>query len=242
MKIFGNSDIGLVRRANEDSFRCEMLSEQTALLIVCDGMGGAKGGSVASSLAMNKVFEVIRQEFREDLQANQIHELLLKAIEEANTLVYRSSLGDPELSGMGTTVVASVVQNADAYIVHVGDSRAYCISAEGIKQLTTDHSMVQELVQSGDLTALQAKTHPQKNIITRAVGVDEAVAADFYTRNMKPGDILLLCSDGLTNYVDDDVILKTVQGQALDQACNALIALAKENGGGDNITVAALLY
>ena len=242
MKIYGNSDIGLVRRANEDSFRCENFSENTALLVVCDGMGGANGGSTASQMAVETIYTVLREGLHDNMEPAELRELLLHAVEEANMAVYRFSLAEPELRGMGTTVVAAVLQKEAAYIAHVGDSRAYHVKSEGIEQLTVDHSMVQELVRSGDLTALQAKTHPQKNIITRAVGVNESVAADFMQETFLPGDVLLLCTDGLTNYVEDDTILESVRNEPLEHFCNDLIALAKENGGGDNITIAAAKY
>ncbi len=240
--MYGNSDIGLVRHANEDSFRCENVSENTALLVVCDGMGGANGGSTASRMAVDTVCAVLCGKLHESMDPDSVKELLLKAVEEANTAVYRLSLTEPELSGMGTTVVAAVLQEEAAYIVHVGDSRAYHVGTEGITQLTMDHSMVQELVRSGDLTALQAKMHPQKNIITRAVGVEESVEADFVQKPLSPGDVVLLCTDGLTNYVEDHTILESVQSEPLEHFCNDLIALAKENGGGDNITIAAAKY
>ncbi len=242
MKIYGNSDIGLVRHTNEDTFRYEILPNGFALLVICDGMGGANGGGVASAMTLETVFSAVKEGLDQSMEDGSIEGLFQKAIEGANEKVFRSSISDVALSGMGTTVVLAAVRNGKVYLAHVGDSRAYYVGSSGLRQLTTDHSMVQELVKSGDLTQQQAKVHPQKNIITRAVGVDKSIQVDFHVEPIEEGDRILLCTDGLSDYVEDETIFKLAKEDSLEDCCNQLITTAKENGGGDNITVVAAEY
>ncbi len=238
MKVYSKSDVGLVRSTNQDSCKSGMLSDGAAWVVVCDGMGGANGGNVASSTAVDKISEQIMNSDREGMGNNSIKNLLLSSIYNANLTVHDMASGDAALNGMGTTVVAALVSQGVAHIAHAGDSRAYHITEREIIQLTTDHSMVQEMINNGDITEQQAKIHPQKNIITRALGVDASIQIDYCEKDFHSGDLLLICTDGLTNYVDAEIIYQLSKEMNTSELTDKLIALAKDGGGGDNITVA----
>lgn len=240
LKVYTESDIGLVRKLNEDACGGGLLSEQSAWVVVCDGMGGAKGGNVASGIAVEKISEQILARYRAEMDDTAIKELISAAIASANTEVHRRSGSDESLSGMGTTVVTAVVAGGYAHIAHAGDSRAYLITSEAICQLTTDHSMVQEMVEKGDLTEQEAKIHPQKNIITRALGVESSIQIDYCEVPFQPGNLLLICTDGLTNYLDENQIFSLSQKLGAEELTQRLVVLAKEAGGSDNITVAVV--
>ena len=168
--------------------------------------------------------------------------LLISAVTAANVSIFDLASANPELHGMGTTVVAAVLSDQMIRIVHAGDSRAYKVSPKGIMQMTRDHSIVQELVETGKLTPNEAKAHPRKNIITRALGVDEAVDIDFCEDRMEPEDVLLLCTDGLTNYLETDEIFQITQTSGYYESAQQMVDLANQHGGGDNITVVAITY
>lgn len=238
LRVFSKSDVGLVRQSNQDACKNGIFPDQSAWVVVCDGMGGANGGNIASSIAVDKISEQILSSYHDGISDNSIKNLITSAIFNANLAVHDRARTEAELSGMGTTVVTAIVSRGIAHIAHAGDSRAYLITAEGIRQLTTDHSMVQEMVDNGDITEQQAKKHPQKNIITRALGVEASIQLDYCENEIQPGNFLLICTDGLTNYVDAEQIYqlsKELDGNALTEK---LITLAKEGGGSDNITVA----
>lgn len=241
MKIFQKTDIGMIRQMNQDACQAGEFSDGMAWAVVCDGMGGAASGDVASTTAVRIISERIHASYRDGMQANSIRSLLFSAIEAANAVVYEMSCSNPAFEGMGTTVVAAVVRDGAAYIAHAGDSRAYRITGEHIVQLTRDHSMVQAMVDRGQITASEAKDHPRKNIITRALGVDSSILIDFCEEPFEPGDALLICTDGLTNTVDDSEILDTFRTQGADVS-ERLIQLANENGGQDNITVVSISF
>ncbi|WP_457942325.1 Stp1/IreP family PP2C-type Ser/Thr phosphatase [Caproiciproducens sp. LBM24188] len=238
LKVYTKSDIGLVRSSNQDAYNDGILPDQSAWVVVCDGMGGANGGAVASSVAVRKISEHMVSNYKQGLSDSMIKELILSSIVNANMEVHNMASSDTELSGMGTTVVVALISNGTAHIAHAGDSRAYLITPDEIRQLTTDHSMVQEMVNNGDLTEQQARQHPQKNIITRALGVENSIEIDYCEIPFLQGSKLLICTDGLTNYVEAEQIFqlsRKVDGGALTEQ---LIELAKNSGGGDNITVA----
>jgi PPM family protein phosphatase len=218
----GGSDPGRKRRRNEDSYVLE-----PPLFAVADGMGGAQAGEIASKLAAGAVKE--RGAAVEDL------------IQEANRRVHRRSQEDPGTSGMGTTLTVASVEDGTVSIGHVGDSRAYLVRDGTLEQLTEDHSLVGELVRSGKLTREEAEVHPQRSMMTRAVGTDPDVDVDTFAVEPHAGDLFLLCSDGLTTMVEDDEILRLVEEQRgdLDALVNALIKAANRGGGEDNITVVA---
>lgn len=213
-----------------------MLPNGAAWAVVCDGMGGANGGSVASGTAVR----VFQDEMRGtgDVPAGEeaARALLLAALQKANAAVYEKSLSAPALSGMGTTVVACLAGAGAVYVAHAGDSRAYLLGQAGAVRLTRDHSFVQELLESGSISEEEARTHPKRNIITRALGVEQTLRADFAAHVFPAGACVLLCSDGLTNAVGEDDIVSTVRRDKT-AAAETLTALANRAGGGDNITV-----
>ena len=180
MKVIGRSDTGRVRPTNQDAFVCGELSDTTCFAVVCDGMGGAAGGSVASQTAVKMISEKIASGYQHGMSDRSIKNLLTSVVENANSSIYEMSCSVESLNGMGTTVVAAMIRDRELYLVHAGDSRAYRISQEGITQLTRDHSVVQDMVEHGELTQEQAKDHPRKNIITRALGVSADIETDYY--------------------------------------------------------------
>ena len=240
IKVFSKSDIGLVRKSNEDACRCGVFSGNAAWAVVCDGMGGVNGGNIASSLAVQEISAALLSGYRDGMTGDDIRSLLAAAIIRANEAVHETAGSNTALTGMGTTVVAAIVSGGTVHVAHAGDSRAYLIAGGEIRQLTTDHSVVQEMVEKGDLTAQQAKKHPQKNIITRALGVEPSIHIDYNETSAPKGSRLLICTDGLTNYVDEDNILALSEKLDEKQLTEKLIELAKAGGGGDNITVAIL--
>lgn len=239
MKITAKTDIGIVRDNNQDSYAAGELSGGAAFAIVRDGMGGAAEGALASSVAVNAIREKLTNSFFPGMSDISVRSLLISSIENANKAVYDLSLTDKKYDGMGTTVVASIVRNGFAYVVHAGDSRAYLIHNNEIRQITKDHSVVQNMLEKGEITSEEAFDHPDKHIITRALGVDENVRVDFAQEEFE-NDILLLCSDGLTNYVHDDEIKEILTDSVDDEKVSELIEKANYYGGGDNITVVAL--
>lgn len=240
MEYFGLTDKGRVRPTNQDIYQIEAREEnQTALLVVCDGMGGANAGNVASRFAAQVFTESIKAELTRPLDAKERQELMAHALEEANQTVFSLAGRQPEFRGMGTTLVAALVQGGEATILNVGDSRAYLFDGENLRQLTEDHSYVEEMRRQGRITAEVARTHPQKNLITRAVGVEPAVEGDLFEVALRKNEVLLLCSDGLSGMAEDQQIAAAIKNaKTLALAGDALLNLALEGGGRDNITVA----
>ena len=238
MRVEGRTDAGLVRKTNQDDFAYGVY-DGGAWAVVCDGMGGASGGSVASGRAIKLIADRLREGCPGPEDLGRIKQLLFGALGEANDDVYRTAQDDPQLRGMGTTVVACIATGKNAYIVHAGDSRAYMVTDGGTVPLTRDHSIVQEMLESGKLKPEEAQAHPQKNIITRALGVDETLDIDFCETTFAKGTYLLLCTDGLTNLVDDASIGETVRSEGLG-AANKLVDMANAGGGIDNITVVVI--
>lgn len=242
MRIVAKTDIGRVRDSNQDSYAAGELPGGVAWAVVCDGMGGAAGGNVASSTAVKMISQQITAQYRDGMSGNSIRNMLASAVAAANVSIFDLARSNPELHGMGTTVVAAILSDHMARVAHVGDSRAYKISSEGLIQMTRDHSVVQELVETGRLTPDEAKAHPRKNIITRALGVDETVDIDFCEDRMEPDDVLLLCTDGLTNYLETDEIFQIAKNSGYYESAQQMVDLANQHGGGDNITVVAITY
>jgi protein phosphatase len=235
MIIMGKTDVGRKRNLNEDSFYADMI-HGVYLAIVCDGVGGANGGEIASSIAVETFINTFSE-----LAGSSVNykDILIAAAARANDEIYSRAKSAKELTGMGTTIVACVFDKEEYHIINVGDSRLYLVGEgnSGMKQITRDHSLVQDLIDDGKLTKKEAEKYPNRNVITRALGIDDIVNADFYREKYTSGTILL-CSDGLYNFVDDDCIQKYVSQYAdLEHCMNQLIAKANENGGGDNITV-----
>lgn len=237
MHIAGGTDIGSVRSANEDYYKIFKFDENSFCAVVADGMGGHKGGRVASTTAATLIVDYIRDNIPSVGRSEQdMFDILTKAIKEANEKVYIRSLTEDELSGMGTTVVAVIYKSGILYVANIGDSRMYIID-DSIRQVTKDHSLVQDLIDQGIISAHEASQHPNKNIITRAVGTEMNVEIDLFKINVEPNTKILLCTDGLTNFVDDDTIEKTVRKYNCSVATDKLIELANKNGGRDNITL-----
>jgi PPM family protein phosphatase len=223
----GLTDPGRVRRRNEDSFVCE-----PPLFAVADGMGGAQAGEIASRIAA-AAFKEARGAGDLDGEAR-----LRSIIQEANRRIYARAAGDPTVSGMGTTVTAALVDGERVAVGHVGDSRAYLLRDGELEQVTDDHSLVADLVRSGRLSPEEAELHPQRSVITRALGTDPAVEVDSFSVEARPGDLFLLCSDGLTTMLDDATVVQTLTStMRLADAARALVATANREGGEDNITV-----
>ncbi len=240
MKVSGMTDKGLVRTQNQDAYFHDVTGD-TALCAVCDGMGGARAGNVASALAINVFSRSVLEAVRPGMDEKYMVTALTGAVGLSNDEIYKESASDEQYSGMGTTLVAVLVQNGNAVAVNVGDSRAYLVGASGIRRITRDHSVVEDLFIRGELTADQARAHPSKNLITRALGTENEVACDIFTFEVSQGDLVLLCSDGLSNLVLDDELLYEVAHKAdLPSCCRALIEMANERGGSDNISVVLL--
>jgi serine/threonine protein phosphatase PrpC len=246
VKSAGGSDVGKLREANEDSF---LIAPERKLFIVADGMGGHQGGGFASK----KILELVIAELdrivnlQETTQPLQNHEertvtqfRLLRALQRANQALFEISLKEPNLRGMGTTLTAVQFDEKYANFAHIGDSRGYLIRDGQLRQLTEDHSWVQEQVKMGVLSAEEAKNHPLKNIITRSMGHERDVKVDLLKHEFKTGDKYLLCSDGLSNMVNDEELQKIVVENSIEEAIPAMIKRANEEGGYDNITVVLL--
>ena len=237
VSVWGMTDKGIVRRENQDSCAYDIIEEgKLAWGVVCDGMGGAKAGDVASKMAVEAFCTQMDQ--LGDLEGPPPAEALLRtATEDANRVVYLKAQTDADCIGMGTTLVGLILQEATLWVVNVGDSRAYRITKGGIRRITRDHSVVEDLVARGDLTPEQARSHPQKNLITRALGAEPELRADVFRQPLAAGDYLLLCSDGLSNVVSEQELLyEVVHGGEACTCCRRLLEIALHRGAPDNVT------
>ena len=222
MEAWGLTDTGNVRKQNQDYYDIVRLGPQQLLLVVCDGMGGAKSGNVASRLATEVFVGEIKRTVREGMGAREVGLIMRDAVSLANETVFEQSQISADFEG----------------IANVGDSRAYLMDGQGIRFVTVDHSLVELMVRRGELTREQAKNYPGKNVITRAVGTDAAVACDIYRMELKPGNALVLCSDGLSNLMaDQEILFEVVHGVQKEQCCQRLLEIAKNRGAPDNVTV-----
>lgn len=237
MKSFAITDVGKRRELNEDYIYAsdKSIGNLPNLFIVADGMGGHNAGDYASKHTVEKMAEAIEELSNE--RDIDIEEIIQEAICKANAYIYEKSKEDASLSGMGTTLVAATIKDEVVTVANIGDSRMYVVNHE-IKQITKDHSLVEEMVTMGGIDRETARNHPDKNIITRAIGVKEFVLADFFEVRLEKEDKILLCSDGLTNMLKDDEIHHIIENSKdVEEAARALIAVANENGGRDNIAV-----
>ena len=225
MKLAGKTDVGRVRQDNQDDYRAGELPGDAAWALVCDGMGGARGGREASQCACSVIERCFQEQYSQCIPGEE-ETFLKKALLSANRYVFQKALREESLAGMGTTAVCALVRGGKAYLSHAGDSRAYLYRDGKLAQLTHDHSYVQE----------QAEHHPQKNIITRALGVDYRLEPEFTTVALQAGDVLLLCTDGLTNAVPMEQLEQLLRSESFYDLPDALIRTANENGGPDNIT------
>lgn len=240
MRTLGASHAGRVRPSNQDAFVCGMLTSTTAFAVVCDGMGGANGGNIASAIAMRCIADRIVDQYRENSTPDTVRRLLESAILDANNEVLEAAFEDDNLRGMGTTVVAVIAGEQEAYVAHVGDSRAYLVTHTDIEQVTRDHSVVQDMVEKGQITAEQARVHPQKHFLTRALGVDDEAACDFSVVQIPEDGTILICTDGLSNMVEPDTLQSLIRTFPFEEIPQKLINTANLAGGSDNITVVAI--
>lgn len=237
MQYWYVTDPGCVRVGNQDAVVVEKLDKNNLLCVVCDGMGGAKSGNVASTLASDVFVQEVKRTWKADMEPDKADLMLQNAVKLANFTVFDQSQQFEEFSGMGTTLVAALVQNRFATFVNVGDSRAYKIDGDGIQQITVDHSLVQMMVDRGELTPEMARSYPGKNYITRAIGTESLTQSDVFHRRLNKGDYLLLCSDGLTNLIDDqEILFEVAHGANKQQCCQTLLDIAKKRGAPDNVT------
>lgn len=239
MQLWGITDRGSVRKDNQDAYACRVESG-VGLGIVCDGMGGARAGNIASSLALetflDALFESAPQEEKTEWAAR-----MTAAAEKANQAVFLRSVTEEECRGMGTTLVAAVADEERISVLNIGDSRCYLIDSESIKQVTRDHSLVSDLVARGDITPEEARSHPRKNLITRALGVERMIRADLFELERNAGSVLLLCSDGLSNMVTDpELLYEIIHGGALESCCQRLLDIALSRGAPDNVTAVVM--
>lgn len=239
MKAWGLTDVGMVREVNQDTFRMEYDTEAgRGLFLICDGMGGAAAGEVASGLAADAFLQSMDNCWKAPFDGPALKRMLLEAYEQVNEVVYDASRANPDYAGMGTTMVAVVCGDGKALVGNVGDSRAYFLDETGMRQITEDHSLVTELMKRGDLTPYQASRHPSRNVITRAMGADATVQCDTFTETVKTGNYLLLCSDGLIREVTEpEIYYEIFQADHPETACTRLMNMAKNRGGRDNITM-----
>ncbi len=240
MQTVARTDVGKVRDINEDYiFLSDIFPNGTIMAIVADGMGGHIAGEIASKTAVEKICQIIETNMSSKLTEDEYKSLLKEAINEANTCVYNLSLNNEKYNGMGTTIVVALITDEWLILAHIGDSRAYLFNNNNYVQLTKDHSLVNELLLNGQITEEEALVHPQKNVLIRALGTDQKVEIDVIKINWEKDQTLLLCSDGLTNYVSDKKIIEMINDSflSIDQLADDLIKEANDVGGEDNISL-----
>ena len=237
MQHWALTDRGCVRSQNQDTYMTHQLDKNTLLCVVCDGMGGAKSGNVASQMAAEVFVQEVQRSWMTGMSKERTSQIMQAAVRLANTTVFEQSRQFEEFQGMGTTLVAALIQGKLATVVNVGDSRAYKVDRDGIRQITKDHSMVQLMVDRGELTPEMAKTYPGKNLITRAVGTESTVVTDVFQLEVEKDDCLLLCSDGMSNMMDDqEILFEVVHGVNKEGCCQRLLDIATGRGAPDNVT------
>lgn len=241
MRIAMKSDVGMKRELNEDRAGYSTNRSDIPLMVVCDGVGGHKAGEVASSIAVNQLIE--RWQMTSLSTVEDIRLWLLRHISDVNLRIYQKSHQYKDLTGMGTTLVLAVVVDEVLFIAHVGDSRAYAYRSYQLKQLTQDHTLVEALVQSGQITKEEARVHPKRNFVVRALGVESQVSIDFTTVTLKEDDVIVLCSDGLSNMLNEQEMKDVLASYStLEEQADQFIRRANEAGGTDNITVLCARY
>lgn len=237
MRVYAKTDIGKARQMNQDFYYISQKNEDMCLCILADGMGGYNGGEIASSLATNSAKEYIEENFDKiEHTEKEVMNLIKYAMEYANKAVLEKSKENEELEQMGTTLEICIIYNGKAYIGHIGDSRIYRIRKNIIRRITTDHSYVEKLVKDGTITREEAFYHPKKNMLMKALGCNEVIEPDIMVKEFLQNDIILMCSDGLTNMLTEEAIYNIVQEEP-KTACEKLIKKANENWCYDNISV-----
>lgn len=241
MKAFAKTDIGKARDINQDYYYISEEQSEFNLYILADGMGGYNGGEVASKLAIESAKRYIDSNFDKIEHTKEaIIELVKNAVEYSNMVVYERSKEDKDLEGMGTTLDICLIYNTRIYIGHIGDSRIYRVRNNLIRKLTKDHSYVQKLIEDGTITREEAMTHPKRNMLMKALGCTPYAEPDLKIRRFQPGDVLLMCSDGLTNMVKDDEIYNEIKNSP-EHAPEILVEKANNAGGYDNITIITII-
>ncbi len=237
MDAWGLTDTGNVRKQNQDYYDIIEFGQSCLLAIVCDGMGGAKSGNIASRLAADVFCGEIRRNIRPDLLVDDVKRLMTDAVQLANQAVFEHAQLSDDFTGMGTTLVAAFVCGKTVVVANVGDSRAYLVEQGGIRQITVDHSVVQLMLRRGEISREEARTHPGKNLITRAVGTERRVVCDIFALPVEHGDYILLCSDGLSNLItEQELLFEIVHGTDKSGCCARLVNMAKLRGAPDNVT------
>ena len=233
---WGITDRGMVRAQNQDSYYLKPVNSELVIAVVCDGMGGARAGNVASSLAVSTVAAYLEEVMPEALIKSP-REHLTQVAALANEAVFHKAGTDSECQGMGTTMVAAILSEGKAYILNIGDSRCYQIGEDGITKVTRDHSVVEDLIQRGEITPEEARLHPQKNLITRALGAEAKARCDLYELDVKPGEFLLLCTDGLSNTLtDQELLYEVLYGGTAESCCGRMLGISMSRGAPDNVT------
>lgn len=240
MRGFGKTDRGLFREINQDSFSFCQVSDTLCYAVLCDGMGGENGGNVASELTVRDIGRELSAALGSGAEQQDLCTIMERAVSHANLVVNRAARDTQALRGMGTTVVLAVAEGNTVTIAHAGDSRAYLIHGEELRQLTHDHTVVQMLMERGEITREEALSHPQRHYITRAVGVDCEIRVEFSQTELEQGDAVLLCSDGLYNYANPADFPQLVRQAVEAEDASVLIEAANAGGGGDNITAVIL--
>lgn len=237
MKIWQKTDQGLVRKNNQDACEVRECGEYT-IAVVCDGMGGAKAGEIASEIGCHTFLDFMEEVLNEDMSLEQVCAVGREAVAKANAEIYTLAAEKEEYLGMGTTLVAAVCRGSSVVLFNIGDSRAYHISTSGISVLTRDHSWVQDMLEIGEITEEEARNHPNRNLITRAMGTEKTVLCDTFRKDLKDGEYIILCSDGLVNTVSDqEMLYEVVHEEDIDGCLDRLVKIALDRGAPDNVTV-----
>jgi protein phosphatase len=240
MEIFIGTDIGLQRTENQDRVKFTILNEISAFAVLCDGMGGENAGSEASESASEVIFDRITKVYRRDYSDEAVKNLMIGAIATANSVILDSACSDPEKKGMGTTCVAVLLRGTKLHVVSAGDSRVYVVTPEIIYQVTRDHSVVMQKYENGEITKDELRTHPQRNFITKALGIPFDVDPDYFELELGERDRVMLCSDGLSTYVDESKMFEVLSQYKGQELIDRLIKCSLGAGGKDNITVAVI--
>ena len=234
MQVWGITHRGVVRQQNQDAYAAQTLEDGRIIALVCDGMGGARAGNIASTMAV----ELFMEQFFRERRGCPEEERMSRAAALANQRIFDRSIHEEECTGMGTTLVAVLAGEQEALVLNEGDSRAYHVNETGIVQITRDHSLVEDLVERGELTREEARSHPNKNLTTRALGAEPVLMADCFRQTLEPGDYLLLCSDGLSNLVNEqEMLYEVIHGGEPEGCCQRLLDIALTRGAPDNVTV-----
>ena len=235
MRVWAMTDTGLVRKENQDAYA--VAEQPITACVVCDGMGGTCGGSLASSIAVSTYMEQLQKVARPDMSPEQLREASSYAVALANEAVRKAAREREECRNMGTTLVAAVAYSGGVVVSNVGDSRAYHITSDGIRRITRDHSLVENMVERGDITEEEARRHPNKNLITRALGPDANPVCDGFICPLEKGDYVLLCSDGLVDTVtDQEMLFEVIHHDDVDTCLDRLLEISKSRGAADNVT------